>query len=379
MIFEYITILYKRLMEMGFAPNLPAGAADYAITRDTPMTALQRQFGQSLCYVLLINAEKLDFDRFQANLERLDAAFKGFIDRQGSGRVYILNVFVSEYEDARVQAFIQSAGPLEGQSVSQIFWAQRLREERRFSYSQKQTDDMFNLKGACDAAFARLKEEPDGARPPLVSISVSHLKDEAENASPFKPRRVNPLPMWGIIFINLLLVVAMTADGGSTNTETLVSYGALVPERVLRAGEYYRLVTAMFLHAGFMHFLSNALGLWIFYPRAAKYYGNLRLLSVYFLAGLFGNCCMTLFDANVAVGASGAVYGVMGAAVALAAVSGRDLDGISVYVLVIFVLVGFAFSFLMPDVGQAAHIGGFLLGLAYGFFHCRRLAKGRPA
>jgi len=372
---EYIALLFKKLIEAGFEADLrnaggttPSGAE---------VLSLQRQFGQSLCFVMLADAEKLDFDRFEANLERMGASLTGDLAGQASGGAYLLSVFVSGRPNPRAEALIESAEPLGGQKVCRIFWAQRLLldKERRFSYSQKQTDDIFNIRAACDAAFAQLGGLSDAERARLPATPLAQLKSEAKSASPFKPARVSLIPMWAILAVNLLLVAAMTLDGGSANTGTLVKYGALVPDLVLRGGEYFRLFTAMFLHAGFIHFLSNALGMYIFYPRAVKYFGNFRLMGVYILAGLFGNCCMALFNPAVAVGASGAVYGVIGATLALAYFSGLDLDGLSVYVLLIFTIAGFAFSFLMPNVGQAAHIGGLLFGLVYGGLYCINVKK----
>lgn len=157
------------------------------------------------------------------------------------------------------------------------------------------------------------------------------------------------------------------AFGGPERIGVLARMGAEVPERI-RDGEWWRLLSATVLHGGVIHLLMNSLVLWNLGTFMERLLGWGRFLTVYVLSGLFGSALGTLLAPllkfGVSVGASGALFGLLGASAALAfrpaglpELMVRDLKKSTTQNLVLNVLVS-----LRPHVDWAAHLGGAICG-----------------
>ncbi len=139
--------------------------------------------------------------------------------------------------------------------------------------------------------------------------------------------------------------------------------------------EPYRLVTAAFLHANFTHILFNMITLAVVGPAVEAAIGRSRTLALYLLAGFAGNILSFLIGAinEQAVGASGAIFGLIGAYFVLARLRGWDVS-----VIAPLLVVNLIFTFLDPAIDWRAHVGGLVVGaaMAYAFDRTRRLAAG---
>ena len=167
-----------------------------------------------------------------------------------------------------------------------------------------------------------------------------------------------------------VMFVAEILHGGSTDPQALVSLGANVPPLV-QAGQYWRLVASMFLHIGILHLLVNS---WALYQLGALFeilLGSLPLLLVYFASGVAGSISTVFFTrADLSAGASGAIFGLMGALIAFL-LKRRDVltpQARSLLMqLVGWAVVNVILGFSVPGIDNAAHLGGcaagFLLGL----------------
>ena len=130
----------------------------------------------------------------------------------------------------------------------------------------------------------------------------------------------------------------------------------------------------MFLHAGVMHILANSLSLFIFGQIVERTHGHGRFVLIYLLAGLFGSVAsFSINSTGVGVGASGAVFGIVGALAAYFVANRRvmgDLGRQNLMGLLVLVAINIAFALTTPGIDNWAHMGGlasgFLLGLALG-------------
>ena len=182
-----------------------------------------------------------------------------------------------------------------------------------------------------------------------------------------------PRVTYALLAINFLLWVTLEISGGSANAQVLIDFGALSAPLVVD-GEYWRLFTAMFLHAGIMHILANSLSLFIFGQIVERTYGHGRFVLVYLLAGLFGSVAsLSLNSTAVGVGASGAVFGIVGALAAYFVANRRvmgDLGRQNLMGLLMLVGINVVFGLTSPGIDNWAHMGGlasgFLLGMALG-------------
>jgi membrane associated rhomboid family serine protease len=179
-----------------------------------------------------------------------------------------------------------------------------------------------------------------------------------------------------------MYVIEVVAGGagsliGGPPAETLIDLGASVALAQdadggligIATGQYWRLMTAVFLHAGLFHLAFNAYALWIFGSVVEQELGHLRFLLIFFVTGLFASAVSYAFGPNaVGIGASGAVFGIFGAFVAynyrrrhLALASAR-LRG-----AVMLLVINAVFALSMPGIDWRAHVGGFVAGLVAGF------------
>jgi rhomboid protease GluP len=154
---------------------------------------------------------------------------------------------------------------------------------------------------------------------------------------------------------------AMTLDG-----QTLVDFGAMfVP--LIKEGEWWRLVTAGFLHGGLLHILMNSWVLFDLGAQVEEMYGASRMLVIYFVSNVCGFYLSSLFSPGLSIGASAAACGLIGAMIALGL---RDRTGFgaairaayirwAVYMLIISVMI--------KGIDLAAHVGGLVGGFALAY------------
>ncbi|NJM07021.1 rhomboid family intramembrane serine protease [Candidatus Gracilibacteria bacterium] len=139
---------------------------------------------------------------------------------------------------------------------------------------------------------------------------------------------------------------------------------------LIASGEYWRLLTAMFLHGNLVHIFFNSYALFALGPECERFYGTFRFTVVYFVAGLAGSVASYLFTAGPSVGASGAVFGLIGALGAFYGLNRKTLGAAGQMALqniggVIFInlLIGFAGGGFIDNF---AHLGGLICGAAAG-------------
>lgn len=177
-----------------------------------------------------------------------------------------------------------------------------------------------------------------------------------------------------IILINVVMFIIMTMDGGSTNNETLVKYGAFIspiPENMPFA-EYGRLISSVFLHIGFEHLLFNGFSLLVFTPAMERILGHIQYIGFYLVAGIAGNLATHVvnsqtFDGfyNLSAGASGAIFGVFGGYLAIVLLRRALLDTQSSTTIITLLVISGVYSFMMPDINWIAHAGGFVAGFVW--------------
>lgn len=190
---------------------------------------------------------------------------------------------------------------------------------------------------------------------------------------PHQTRVAIPLSRPRLVYVLLALIgVAFgleTVLGGSTRTAVLVSLGAQV-NLLVWEGEAWRLLTAMFLHIGVSHLLFNGWALYSLGRDVEAFYGTGRFATVYFASGLFGGLAFYLLGGTqtavtVSAGASGAIFGIIGAELAYW-VRNRKLFGAfgkqRLLNLAMLIGINLVFGFTIPGINNLAHLGGLVSG-----------------
>jgi membrane associated rhomboid family serine protease len=172
-----------------------------------------------------------------------------------------------------------------------------------------------------------------------------------------------------ILAINLIVFAVEVVLGGSTSLQVLVDMGAMVPILVAQ-GEYWRLVTAMFLHVGILHLAFNSFGLYLFGSLIEGVLGAARFIAIYLITGVCASAASFAFSppGTAAAGASGAVFGLLGAWLAFN-LRRRSLSLAQANIQGALMLIGInlALGFLLPGIDNIAHLGGLAAGLGAGF------------
>lgn len=216
--------------------------------------------------------------------------------------------------------------------------------------------------------------------------------EESTAPAPTLPRTVSlPLPTarpvltWVILGINVLVFVAMTLAGGSENTDVLIRFGAKVNGRIA-AGEYWRFLTPIFIHVGVIHLAFNTYALFALGTEVERLFGTAPFAAVYLLSGISGAVASFAFNEHISAGASGAIFGLVGALGYFFARYRNLLGRAGRWQLANIVLVAIynlAFGFMYPGVDNHGHVGGLVAGVALGWALCpdygiRRDSDGVP-
>lgn len=166
-----------------------------------------------------------------------------------------------------------------------------------------------------------------------------------------------------LVFVNILIFIICTFTG-----ELLYNIGALDAMSVVDNKEYYRIFTSVFLHADVNHLFSNMVVLYYLGESVEKYFGSLRYIILYLLAGSCGNLVSIVHECVAgllisSVGASGAIFGIIGAVFVLVIVHKGHWKQITFGRLVFMIAYSLYSGFVASNINNAAHVGGFVSGI----------------
>jgi len=177
------------------------------------------------------------------------------------------------------------------------------------------------------------------------------------------------MPTYVLIAANVAVYILTSYYGGSaiqTNDSAFYEATVLYAPLVFQ-GEWWRMITSMFVHADIAHIAGNMLFLFIYGLRAEKMFDLKEYMTIYFLSGLAGNA-LTLLSALmlstdfISLGASGAIFGLMGAVM----IYSRRSIGQSILTALVYAFFLFTIN-IGPNVNIWAHLGGLVVGLVLGY------------
>ena len=143
----------------------------------------------------------------------------------------------------------------------------------------------------------------------------------------------------------------------------------LHPPAVAFNGEVWRLITAGFLHGSFLHLLFNMYVLWLLGSELEEILGHLKFTSLYLVSLIGGSTASYWFSdpCSFSVGASGAVFGLMGAFLVVGSKLRQDVGQVAV-----LIAINIGIGFVVPSVDWRAHLGGLVTGAALAWFLARK-------
>ena len=166
-----------------------------------------------------------------------------------------------------------------------------------------------------------------------------------------------------IILIQVIVFILMTLAGGSTNSQVLIEFGARYTP-LIKAGEWWRLITPGFVHIGLTHLVVNSVTLYFIGMYIENLFGHWRFLAIYLVSTLMGNLASAVFlPQSISAGASTGIFGLFGAFLMLGL---AFWDEPAIHSLanqfLILVLLNLGTDILVPGIDLAGHLGGLLGG-----------------
>jgi rhomboid protease GluP len=244
----------------------------------------------------------------------------------------------------------------------------RVWQSREPSWRERRTTRA--LAASAERAFERTNWRRAEAEAHSRRLELDRMlsRSEAEDFERFRSLLSQRRP-WATFALAAVIsmVFGLQALWGGTDLPPLLAcMGSLVPDRVLQ-GEWWRLFSCTFLHGGELHVGLNVLVLCMLGRSLERFIGSTRFVLIYFAAGLAGSASSALFVSSQSVGASGAIWGLLGAEAALAfyprPLLPPALIGMSRRAAAATLALNLAISFI-PHVDIAAHVGGGLMGVA---------------
>ena len=172
----------------------------------------------------------------------------------------------------------------------------------------------------------------------------------------------------GLIVINVLVFFLLSLRGDTESGYFMLQYGAMYEPLVTEGHEYYRLITSLFIHFGIQHLLNNMVMLGALGYQLENEIGRIKFLLIYFISGIGGNLCSLYWNVShgeqvISAGASGAIFGLMGALLYIVAVNRGRLGRLSGRGMLIMVALSLYFGLTSSGVDNSAHIGGLICGI----------------
>ncbi|WML40556.1 rhomboid family intramembrane serine protease [Neobacillus sp. OS1-2] len=308
------------------------------------------------------NAMQRDIEFTAANGERVRKQL-------GRSELHVMNIYISpfppvdEYEYRLANPFIFPEG--NKTIVSSILLAKGEFDAGFRRISERVGKEIY---------FAFVDEYTDQDVESIKEASLDFVKKEVKTERAILS---NGKPFFTYVFIAIQAIVFFWLElhGGSTNTSTLIKYGAKVNQLIL-GGEWWRFITPIFLHIGFVHLAMNTLALYFLGLTVEKIFGSIRFLLIYLFAGFAGVMASFIFSSTLSAGASGAIYGCFGALLYFGVIYPKLFSRTMGMNLIIVLGINLVFSFSASGIDVAGHLGGLAGGfLAAGVVHFPKKKK----
>ncbi len=181
-----------------------------------------------------------------------------------------------------------------------------------------------------------------------------------------------------LIALNILYFLYLEFLGSTEQVSLMIEHGAMYTPLILEQGEYYRLLTSVFMHFGISHLANNMLMLFVLGERLERMLGKAKYLILYLFCGIGANVISMLWsmsdhDLTVGAGASGAVFGVVGSLFVVIAKHHGRLEDLSISRMAVMIIISLYYGFSSSGVDNVAHVGGLLLGVILTLLLYRRL------
>lgn len=214
-------------------------------------------------------------------------------------------------------------------------------------------------------------------------LDFENIKDDIENllAKPEEKKKSRfmslPFVTFNIIGINVLIHLLLEFNGSTLDSLYMANRGASSWQLIFNNGEYYRLVTSMFMHFGGEHLINNMITLAVVGNEVEHIIGHSKFIVIYLLSGLGAGLMSAVYNMNInpdqfiiSAGASGAIFGIIGALLVVSLLYRSVRQVIRPANLAIIIALSIFNGFMNFQIDNMAHIGGLMFGIIIAFISC---------
>lgn len=332
------------LQKIGFEV-MPSNLAEFTI---------YYQFENSFVNVVYVIEDRQGLYLTSEQLDHMKETIRALFQEKGYDNAHILSLVISSRID-QIKAIAES---------DSFCWFLQPEQKELIIY-ENQTADFYGLKAKLEDWLLRQKQ--DGKEPMIEKHNKRFYVDWKNKAG----------VTWVITFLNVIVFLICTFSG-----ELLYNIGELNVIAVMKDGEYYRILTSMFLHADIDHLFGNMLIFFFLGEIVEKKMGHVKYLLLYSLAGIGGGLLSMWYSLSMrnfgsSIGASGAIFGVIGALLWLVIVHKGRVEHITLGKILFLILYSLYSGFTATNIDNAAHIGGLAAGFLSALFLYGRKNKSR--
>lgn len=322
------------------------------------MRIAQKVVGGKLSVVELIDADRLSEEQIRNKLE----ANRNNLGQMGNATVFAFQIFIfdSRPEESKLQSIKE--GQLED------VYTRKYLPCMSVDLANKELTKLYNLpiqsKDLENALNSELRSDADNED---ILIDTDNKASEEEAAEEFKPiALISKVPVltYALIIINVAVWLIMNVYAKIVNigVESLFTPFGAKENFSIFAGEYWRFLTPVFLHADIKHLIMNCLSLFVFGRIVEGLFGHKKFAFIYLASGIMGNIASFMFSPRSAVGASGAIFGLLGALIYFSVENPKICRRYFGNDILIMVVINLVFGFVSPGIDNFGHVGGLIGG-----------------
>ena len=341
----YVTNASRKLVDDGFRV-IGKLCSHSMVTDASAYTSLYKHLGNMTYYVVFINC---DVDNFLVSAAMTEAAIMEMPRKK-----ILIQVFVTKNVNEMLLKIANKDIDDYNSDMTTIKWIADT-SNKEIKVIGNQPSKVLGMGNALNAAF-------DDSSDAIVSVDT--LNALAKNIENSYIKTEIPLSIYVLIAINFLFwLISLRPEG-----QALID-GMALNKPMVQRGEYLRLFTYMFVHGGFFHLLCNSCSMMIMGRILEKRVGHWHILASYFISGIVAAIFSYIGNpTGISVGASGAIFGLIGFMLVLTQRLKKSIDGFDAYSSIVFAVASVAIGFTMPNIDNYAHIGGLICGIVYGLF-----------
>lgn len=189
-----------------------------------------------------------------------------------------------------------------------------------------------------------------------ITEDINKKNIETSNKAEDVFSKKTPYITYILIFINILFYVLSIISNSFYNSMVLN------PSKVLN-GEYYRLLSCIFMHGGIIHLLCNMYCLYVIGPQVESFFGKIKYIVIYLLSGIIGSLMSLSITNSLSLGASGAIFGLLGSILYFGYHYRVYLSQAIKSQIIPLIVLNLFLGFILNGVDNAAHIGGLIGGI----------------